>query len=100
MLVLAPAACCLAGVAVHEALVSLFRGIHSSGKDSAAPQQETPTPMKPRKAAKGATKVCAFTFFSVFSDDRRLVQSCDRERGQIAQVGLLQRVLLRRRCTT
>ncbi|CAK0743080.1 hypothetical protein CVIRNUC_001442 [Coccomyxa viridis] len=56
MLVLAPAACCLAGVAVNEALVSLFRGIHSSAKDSAAPQQEMPTPVKPRKAAKGATK--------------------------------------------
>ena len=66
MLVLAPAACCLAGVAVNEALVSLFRGIHSSAKDSAAPQQEVPTPVKPRKAAKGATKVPDVPFMHVF----------------------------------
>ena len=66
MLVLAPAACCLAGVAVNEALVSLFRGIHSSGKDSSAPPQEAPTPVKPRKAAKGATRVCAVSHSCVF----------------------------------
>ena len=62
MLVLAPAACCLAGVAVHEALVSLFRGIHSTRKDSAAPQQEMSAPVKPRKGAKGATKVRTATY--------------------------------------
>ena len=35
MLVLAPAACCLAGIALHEALAVLFRGVHSGGADAA-----------------------------------------------------------------
>jgi len=54
MLVLAPAACCLAGVAVHEALVTLFRGVHGH-KESAEPKQETP--VRPKKATKGSVKV-------------------------------------------
>ena len=35
MLVLAPAACCLAGIALHEALAVLFRGVHSAGAEAA-----------------------------------------------------------------
>lgn len=57
MLVLAPAACCLAGVAVHEALLALFRGVHGhTAAAAAAPRQEA-SPVRPtKKAAKAAAK--------------------------------------------
>jgi hypothetical protein len=35
MLVLAPAACCLAGIALHEALAVLFRGVHAAAAEEA-----------------------------------------------------------------
>ena len=41
MLVLAPAACCLAGVALHEVLAALFRGVHSGGADADAAAKGT-----------------------------------------------------------
>ena len=54
MLVLAPAACCLAGVAVHDALTALFNGVHGS-KEVPAPRKEEP--VRPKKGPKGASKV-------------------------------------------
>jgi hypothetical protein len=56
MLVLAPAACCLAGVAFHEALMALFRGVHAHR--AAAPAKPQELPAKPsKKAGRGAVKV-------------------------------------------
>ena len=50
MLVLAPAACCLAGVAVHEVLRVLMQSVRQDAEEAAAPVAEakkaTPTPKK------------------------------------------------------
>ena len=54
MLVLAPAACCLAGVAVHDALTALFHGVHGRKEVPVAKKDEA---VRPKKAPKGAAKV-------------------------------------------
>lgn len=54
MLVLAPAACCLAGVAMHDALTALFNGVHGRKEVPASRKEE---PVRPKKATKGAAKV-------------------------------------------
>lgn len=54
MLVLAPAACCLAGVAVHDALTALFHGVHGRKE---APVVKKDEAVRPKKATKGAAKV-------------------------------------------
>ena len=54
MLVLAPAACCLAGVAVHDALTALFHGVHGRKEVPVAKKDEA---VRPKKATKGAAKV-------------------------------------------
>lgn len=61
MLVLAPAACCLAGIAVNEALVALFRGLHSKETVEETTPKEEP---KPKKAAKHAKVYSAHPFCS------------------------------------
>ena len=55
MLVLAPAACCLAGVAVHDARTPLFNGVHGRTEAPASRKEE---PLKPKKVTKGTAKVC------------------------------------------
>jgi hypothetical protein len=51
MLVLAPAACCLAGVALHEALAALFKGVHAEQRE-----QESRPPKEDAKAKKPSSK--------------------------------------------
>ena len=60
MLVLAPAACCLAGVAVHEVLKVLMRSIRSepSEKAGSAPEEARASPAATKKG-KTASKVGA-----------------------------------------
>lgn len=58
MLVLAPAACCLAGVAVHEVLRVLMRSIRhedAAEETEAADARKSPTPTP--KKGKAALKV-------------------------------------------
>ena len=57
MLVLAPAACCLAGVAVHEVLKVLMRSIRSE-KGGGSPEEARASPV-PTKKGKTASKVGA-----------------------------------------
>lgn len=56
MLVLAPAACCLAGVAVHEVLKILMQSIRQEVDDSSPsttePKKVSPPPKKGKPAAK------------------------------------------------
>ena len=64
MLVLAPAACCLAGVALHEVLAALFRGVHSGGAPDAAAavtKEEAPViaPGRAQHRKVPKAKVCA-----------------------------------------
>ncbi|EIE25593.1 STT3 subunit of Oligosaccharyl transferase [Coccomyxa subellipsoidea C-169] len=55
MLVLAPAACCLAGVALHEALAALFKGVHASPKEQESkPSKEDAKAKKPSKPTKAS----------------------------------------------
>ena len=55
MLVLAPAACCLAGVALHQLLLTLTRSLHASPQaaavDAAAPTKDA-VARKPSKVGK------------------------------------------------
>ena len=55
MLVLAPAACCLSGVAVHEVLKVLMRSVRQEDVGESPPAPATGTP-EPRKTAPGAVK--------------------------------------------
>jgi len=61
MLVLAPAACCLAGVAVHEVLKVLMRSVRQEVEAGPTPAAVTPDAKKSvpvsLKKAKSATKV-------------------------------------------
>lgn len=53
MLVLAPAACCLAGIALHEALDALFKGVHAGQQEQESrPAKEDPKLKKTAKANK------------------------------------------------
>ena len=56
MLVLAPAACCLAGLALHQLLLTLTRSLHAQARAGAAADPPTPAkeaaPRKPSKAGK------------------------------------------------
>jgi asparagine N-glycosylation enzyme membrane subunit Stt3 len=64
MLVLAPAACCLAGVAVHEALAALFRGLHARDEQDGPPPKEDPKPKKGSKASKVVPPTFVLTFLA------------------------------------
>ena len=59
MLVLAPAACCLAGVAVHEVLRVLMQAVRqpSEGEEAPAPVVEPKKPTPQPKKGKAAVKV-------------------------------------------
>ena len=53
MLVLAPAACCLAGVALHEAISTLFKGVHADREEQESkPLKDDAKAKKPSKPAK------------------------------------------------
>ena len=56
MLVLAPAACCLAGLALHQLLLTLTRSLNAQAQAGAAADPPTPAkeaaPRKPSKAGK------------------------------------------------
>ena len=61
MLVLAPAACCLAGVALHEALAALFKGVHASPKEQESkPPKEDAKAKKPSKPTKVRNHRCIY----------------------------------------
>lgn len=75
MLVLAPAACCLAGVAVHEALKVLMKSVRQADTPAASEQEveskltKSPvkTPPASVKKGKSATKVSAVETVSYYS---------------------------------
>lgn len=53
MLVLAPAACCLAGIALHEAIATLFKGVHAArDEQESKPPKEDVKAKKPSRPAK------------------------------------------------
>ena len=62
MLVLAPAACCLAGVAVHEVLRVLMQAVRQSNgtKEAPAPAVEPKKATPQPKKGKAAVKVMPF----------------------------------------
>lgn len=57
MLVLAPAACCLAGVAVHEVLRVLMHAIRQDPEEEVSAALDPKKSSPPPKKGKGAVKV-------------------------------------------
>ena len=61
MLVLAPAACCLAGLALHQLLLTLTRSLNAHARAGAAAEPPTPVkeaaPRKPSRAGKARHSV-------------------------------------------
>ena len=80
MLVLAPAACCLAGLALHQLLLTLTRSLNAQAQAGATVDAPTPAkeaaPRKPSKAGKvphhiSVKFVCSGRHFACYNSQKK-----------------------------